>query len=130
MLPRISARRRNLLSNEDLNDWFSGYPSYAAQVIRSPDDIELVRLALAGALIEDSRTDIREVYAGLSRLCLAAERGRIDPVPHFESVGTPQAKSSPPSRGLYKLIGSNYSQSLLQDFLNSGYFRAANAGEG
>jgi hypothetical protein len=121
---------RNMFDSEDdLIGWFSSYPNYVADFIRSPDEVEWVRLGLAGALINDARTDFRDVYVALGRLYLAAQRSSIDPLPHFESVGMPKAKGNPPSSGLYRLIGANYSQSLLIDFLNSEYFRGLQAGE-
>jgi hypothetical protein len=74
---------RMLLRQMPAVRYFIGIP---ATTIRSPDDAERLRFALACESICDLRDDARDVILTLMTLRQAAHQARIDSVPYFEAV--------------------------------------------
>jgi hypothetical protein len=102
------------------------YPAHASQFIHSPDDIEWLRLGLAAALIDNLRSDFRDIWVALGELFKAAEQHGIDPVPYFVASGTPHQIGEPvQSTGMFRFIGGHSpTQGVLKSFLQSEYLKS------
>lgn len=85
------------------------YVSSSADDIRSQDDVDRLRRALAAVSIENCATDFRDVFMVLAKLFVAAERAGIDPVPYFRAVAELSSRKQP--RG-----GTEPVAKLLRDF--------------
>ena len=99
----ILSGRRNLMSH------FCGYPSVAAGEIRTPQDIEPLRIGLAAVSIENSSLDVRDLILSLETLYEAAVDAGIDPKPHFQDVAA--ISSTEPSEG-------GFSGTTMRDLLS------------
>lgn len=103
------------------------HPSRVAELIHTPADLRWLRIGLAAALIENMSFDPRDTLLTLSDLYLAAERAGIDPIPHFETAGTPSDIGDPlPSNGMFRfIVGRSPTQGILKSFLQSEQLRYA-----
>ena len=72
-----------------------GYVYRAVRRIRTPADIEWLRLALAAVSIENCSKDYRDLLLALAELYVAAEEAGIDPRAEFRAVARRSSKEKP-----------------------------------
>ena len=115
-LPQIRAQKRARIANRPaLFDALWSCVDGAARLIRSPQDRERLRLALAAASLDDMRSDLRKLEEAVAGLYLAALRAGIEPRPHLEAV----SQASNPSTG----GGGGKMREWLLDFEGSLAFK-------
>jgi hypothetical protein len=93
-----------------LQDFLTGYPVHASELILDVGDTIWLELGLVAAMIEDGGTDFRYIYNSLSTLYLKARECGIDPVPYFAKVDA--------------LYPSSSFITILNDFLKSAQLRS------
>lgn len=108
----IFTGKQNILSH------LTGYPARVSEFIRSADDIHWLEIGLAAALIEDGRTDFRDLWISLGELYLKAELCGIDPAPYFESLSGNTIPGVPPT------LNPQAAPSVLREFLQSEYLKS------
>ena len=108
--------RRMFDGKEIAVGYLTGYPSHAAEQIRSKRDEEWVLVGLAAASIQDNRVDFRDTYVALGDLYVSAFKAGIEPGIHFKRVGL-LSSDVPSLEGQYSM------REFLVGFERSAFFR-------
>jgi hypothetical protein len=75
------------------------YMRWVSQRIRTPEDVQALRLGLAAAAIVEESIDFRDVLVSLAFLYQAATEAGIDPKPYFKEVAD---TARPETRGFIR----------------------------
>lgn len=91
-----------------------GWVLAAADFLRSPEDVDRLRRAVAGIAIDDARVDVDDIWRACGRLWVSASRAGIDPRPVFAEV------AAVANRGAGG--GGAHMRELLTEFEGSSHF--------
>jgi hypothetical protein len=90
-----AAVRAAVAAKRTMPDRVRGYAHVRARSIRSPEDVETLRVALSAMSIENCAMDYRDTLLALAEIYVRAERAGIDPQPHFEAVAAVSSSERP-----------------------------------
>jgi hypothetical protein len=77
---------REMIADRNMADWVRFYAEQLAQNINGPEDVGMLRQALAAISIENCGIDYRDTLLSLANLYVKAEESGLDPKPHFADI--------------------------------------------
>lgn len=108
--------------------WSYILPPYLLRLISrpladlAPDQVpQALREGLAGAALENNKTDFRDMYMALGSLYLAAAQAGVDATPFFAEAATWSATTVDPANASY---GMRPMREFLLNFKDSAFFMA------
>jgi hypothetical protein len=85
-LPSIVAPEHSPVADYRAGNLIYGYMRLIADLIRTPGDVQLLRLGLAAAALVERPLDWRDVLVSLAFLYHGAAQAGIDPQPYFKEI--------------------------------------------